>query len=70
MLASQQKEANLYGFDMWIEDYHDSPNPGPDFVKKELEKVGFQGKASFINGDSKRLFQNSLRKILIYFSIS
>ena len=40
MLASQQKEANLYGFDMWIEDYHDSPNPGPDFVKKELEKEG------------------------------
>ena len=57
MLASQQQEANLFGFDMWIENYHDSPNPGPDFVKKELEKVGFKGNANFINGDSKKTVQ-------------
>ena len=62
MLASQQKEANFYGFDMWVEDYHDSPNPGPDFVKKELEKVGFQGNANFINGDSKNTVPEFFKK--------
>jgi len=54
MMASQSPEANFYGFDMWIEDYCDSPNPGPDFVKEELSKVGYRGKIEFINGDSKK----------------
>ena len=44
MMASHSPEANFYGFDMWIEDYCDSPNPGPEFVKEELSKVGYQGK--------------------------
>jgi predicted O-methyltransferase YrrM len=54
MMASQSPEANFYGFDMWIEDYCDSPNPGPEFVKEELRKVDFKGKIEFINGDSKK----------------
>ena len=54
MLASQSPNANFYGFDMWIEDYCGSENPGPDFVKSELGKVGYNGKISFVNGDSKK----------------
>ena len=62
MLGSQKKTANLYGFDMWIEDYHNSPNPGPDFVKKELDKFDFQGKVNFINGDSKTTVPNFFKE--------
>lgn len=62
MLGSQKKTANLYGFDMWIEDYHNSPNPGPDFVNKELDKFDFQGKANFINGDSKTTVPNFFKE--------
>ena len=58
MLGSQKKTANLYGFDMWIEDYHNSPNPGPNFVKNELDKFDFQGRVNFINGDSKKTVPN------------
>ena len=62
MLGSQKKTANLYGFDMWIEDYHNSPNPGPDFVNKELDKFNFQGKVNFINGDSKTTVPNFFKE--------
>lgn len=54
MMASQSPKASFYGFDIWIEDYCDSPNPGPDFVKDELKKVGYKGKIEFVNGDSKK----------------
>tara|TARA_B100000674_G_C37895296_1_gene941031 strand:+ start:757 stop:1590 length:834 start_codon:yes stop_codon:yes gene_type:complete len=54
MMASHSPQANFYVFDMWIEDYCDSPNPGPDFVKDELKKVGFEGNIEFVNGDSKK----------------
>ena len=54
MMASQSPKASFYGFDIWIEDYCDSPNPGPDFVKDELKKVGYEGKIEFVNGDSKK----------------
>ena len=33
MMASHSPEANFYGFDMWIEDYCDSPNQ-VQFVKE------------------------------------
>ena len=54
MVASNEPEANLYGFDMWIENYCGSENPGPDFVKAELKNVGYTGNISFIDGDSKK----------------
>ncbi|RPF75040.1 MAG: class I SAM-dependent methyltransferase [Rickettsiales bacterium TMED289] len=54
MLASQCPDANFFGFDIWIEDYCDSPNPGPNFVKEELKKFGYVGNIDFINGDSKK----------------
>tara|TARA_Y100000588_G_C14280386_1_gene936817 strand:+ start:7734 stop:8570 length:837 start_codon:yes stop_codon:yes gene_type:complete len=54
MLASKSPNANLYGFDMWIQNYCGSENPGPEFVEEELRSVGFSGNAKFIDGDSKK----------------
>jgi predicted O-methyltransferase YrrM len=55
---------DIYSFDLWIHDYAGEANPGPDLIKKELEKFNFKGNAHFFVGDSKKIipafFQNPL----------
>jgi len=55
IVASQEKDCYLLGFDMWLDNYAGikDANPGPEFVKQELEKVGFNGKLDLISGDSR-----------------
>lgn len=43
----------ICGFDLWLPDYAGAPNPGPDFVRRELRKVGHAGEVTFVSGDSK-----------------
>ena len=52
MVAHNSPNCQLYCFDMWQENYAGIENPGVEFVRKELDKVGFKGTAQFINGDS------------------
>lgn len=54
MIASQHPNCYIAGFDMWIENYAGMDNPGPDFVKKQLQEIGYTGKLEFFNGDSKK----------------
>ncbi len=54
VVAALHPHAKLIGFDMWIPNYVGIENPGPDFVHKELERVGYKEKAIFIVGDSKQ----------------
>ncbi|MDD5131489.1 MAG: class I SAM-dependent methyltransferase [bacterium] len=61
MVAATCPQCRIIGFDMWMEDYGNAQNPGPDFVKKELKKVGFQGKVQFVDGDSHRTVKEYLR---------
>lgn len=44
----------IYGFDMWISEYHGSPTSDPDFVRQELTRIGHQGPVALITGDSKK----------------
>ena len=53
VMASQSKNTNIYGFDLWIKNYTGVDNPGPEFVKLELKKFNHNGKLVFIDGDSK-----------------
>ena len=62
VLASQSKQADFYGFDLWIENYTGVDNPGPDFVRKELSKFEYQGNLTFIDGDSKKTIPNFFRE--------
>lgn len=55
MVASVHPEADLVGFDMWVENYAGIENPGPDFVQSELIKVGYQKRVTFINGNSREM---------------
>jgi predicted O-methyltransferase YrrM len=39
-------------FDMWMPNYAGMENPGPDFVRAELAKIGHHGPLEFIDGNS------------------
>jgi predicted O-methyltransferase YrrM len=52
MVASKQKDCEIYGFDRWTPNYAGMPNPGPDLVSSEMRRLGFTGKLEFINGNS------------------
>lgn len=52
MVAAASPATDLYAFDLWQSGYANNENPGPEFVRQELLKFGFTGKAMFVNGDS------------------
>jgi len=45
---------NIYGFDLWMENYAGMENPGPDFVAKELKNMGHTGQLTLVSGDSQK----------------
>ena len=53
VVGSTAPDCSLYGFDCWIENYATLENPGPDFVKGQLRRVGHRGTVTFSSGDSK-----------------
>jgi predicted O-methyltransferase YrrM len=54
MVAATCPQCSIIGFDMWMEGYSGMENPGPDFVRQEIQKIGFKGSLQFVNGDSHR----------------
>ena len=62
MVAKLNPEVNITGFDMWIENYVGINNPGPDFVKKQLKKIGHKGTIELINGNSRKTVPNYFLK--------
>jgi predicted O-methyltransferase YrrM len=51
-VGSANPECALVMFDMWMEGYAGMENPGPDFVRQELKRIGHRGDMQFIDGDS------------------
>ncbi len=51
-LAAIRPHARIFGFDMWVEDYVGVSNPGVEFVRGELNRVGYRGNAQFVSGNS------------------
>lgn len=66
MVASQSTDCLIVGFDIWKANYAGMPNPGQEFVRRELQKVGYKGHASFIDGNShetlKKYFKDNPEK--------
>jgi hypothetical protein len=52
MVAAAAPEARLFGFDLWMPGYAGMPNPGPDFVRAELQRLGHRGPVELHSGDS------------------
>lgn len=52
VVAAAAPACDLFGFDLWMQDYAGMPNPGPDFVRCELQKFNHLGQLALISGDS------------------
>lgn len=52
VVAAAAPGCDLFGFDLWMQDYAGMPNPGPDFVCAELGKFNHRGRLELISGDS------------------
>lgn len=52
MVASQQPAVDIVGFDMWVANYAGMENPGADFVRTEMARVGHRGSLTLVSGDS------------------
>ncbi|MBU1002527.1 MAG: class I SAM-dependent methyltransferase [Proteobacteria bacterium] len=52
MVAGTRPQANIVGFDLWLDNYAGLENPGPDFVRQEMERLGYKGALEFISGNS------------------
>ena len=45
-------DCEFVGFDRWTPNYAGMPNPGPEFVRAELQRVGHRGTVELISGNS------------------
>ncbi|HTD24038.1 MAG TPA: class I SAM-dependent methyltransferase [Terriglobales bacterium] len=52
MVGALCPEAELVGFDMWVEGYAGLSNPGPKLVRQQLKKVRHRGPVTLISGNS------------------
>lgn len=62
MVAAQRPHCYIAGFDLWIRDYAGMPNPGEEFVRGELARVGYAGSAEFFVGDSRETVPRYVRE--------
>ncbi len=53
VVGSLRPECAIYCFDLWTPNHGGLENPGPDFVREELRRVGHTGEVIFVAGDSK-----------------
>jgi hypothetical protein len=54
MVALSAPRASLWGLDLWIENYAGVENPGAEFVRAELRRLGHDGPLVLVEGDSRQ----------------
>jgi predicted O-methyltransferase YrrM len=62
MVASRVPSCRIVACDLFIDNYANMDNPGPDFVRSELARLGFQGTIEFVVGDSAAVLPPFLRR--------
>lgn len=62
IVAQCSPKCSIFGFDLWMPNYAGMPNPGPDFVREELERVGFAGSLKLVSGDSHQTLPEFFRE--------
>jgi len=62
IVAAAFPPVHLVGFDLWMSNYAGMENPGPDFVRSEIERLGHTGELTLISGDSKETVPRFLRE--------
>lgn len=62
VVAAAAPQCTFLGFDMWMTDYAGMSNPGPDFVRTELARLGHTGTVELISGNSHQTVAAYFRK--------
>lgn len=62
VVAAAAPTCDFFGFDLWMQDYAGMPNPGPDFVRSELQKFNHLGQLELISGDSHETVPDFFRR--------
>lgn len=52
MVVTRRPGVHVAAFDMWRQDYAGMDNPGPDFVRTQMTRLGHTGTLEFIDGNS------------------
>lgn len=52
VVTAAHPAVNIYGFDLWMQNYAGMENPGPEFVHAEMKKLHHTGQLNLISGDS------------------
>lgn len=61
MVFHAHPECNVVGFDAWIEGYGGIENPGPDFVREQMELVGHTGTLKLVSGRTSETLKSKAR---------
>jgi len=61
VVASQSPRCTIVGMDLWQDGYAGMDNPGPEQVRAELDRLGFEGEVELISGDSHRVLPRLFR---------
>ena len=61
MVADSCPKSNLFGFDLWVENYAGMENPGKDFVQAQVTRFDHRGELTLVGGDSKETVPSFLR---------
>lgn len=52
-IIAADSDVNIVGIDPWIADYAGVPNPGVDFIRKQMKRVNHTGSLTLYSADSK-----------------
>lgn len=52
IVADACPDCSIIGIDMWIDDYAGMDNPGPDYIREEMQRFGHRGELELISGNS------------------
>lgn len=50
-----QPSCNVVAIDLWVSPYRGVVNPGPDFVRQEMRRLGHVGELQLLSGESQRV---------------
>jgi predicted O-methyltransferase YrrM len=62
MVTTSAPNCKIVGFDLWIANYAGMDNPGPEYVREELTRLGYRGDLELVAGDSRQTVPDWFRK--------
>jgi len=61
-VITQQPACQVVGIDLWLSPYGGVDNPGPDFVRDEMHRLGHHGELTLLSGESQKILPQLMAK--------